>query len=152
MDRICQQTRIMCLMRTRPWHFFVTRQISAHLERDEHSLYCSTFHQTNDIPVSTFSPVLVLCHLGVSNYAQATSFTSILQFYCSPYTIAPRFHAKKKPNRWFLNSQIVKMVRMSKKLKTSSSTAPWCWNWYSSFSDMNLSFSPHSSVFSGFLR
>lgn len=27
---------------------------------------------------------------------------------------------------------------MSKKLKTSSSTAPWCWNWYASFSDMNL--------------
>lgn len=73
----------------------------------------------------------------VSNYAQATSFTSTLQFLYSPYTIAPPVSCKKR-NRWFLNNQIVKMVRMSKKLNTSSSTAPWCWNWYSSFSDVNL--------------
>lgn len=73
----------------------------------------------------------------VSNYAQATSFTWILQFLHSPYTIAPPVSCKKR-NRWFLNNQIVKMVRMSKKLKTSSSTAPSCWNWYPSFSDMSV--------------
>lgn len=117
----------------------VTGQISAaHLERDEHSLRCSTFHQANDISISTFSPVSILAIWAqVSNYTRATSFTSILQFLHSPYTIAPPVSCKKR-NRWFLNNQIVKMVRMSKKLKTSSSTAPWCWNWYSSFSNIKL--------------
>lgn len=118
----------------------VTRQISAaRLQRDE-SVQCDaepfiklmTFQSAHFLQFRYFA-----IWAQVSNYTRATSLTSIQQFLHSPYTIAPPVSCKKR-KRWFLNNQIVRMVRMSRKLKTSSSTAPWCWNWYASFSDMNL--------------
>lgn len=138
--RICQQTRIMCRLRTRLWHLLLWQGKFQQLIWKEMGIHYAaapfiklmTFQSAHFLQFQYFA-----IWAQVSNYAQATSFTSILQFLHSPYTIAPPVSCKKR-NRWFLNNQIVKMVRMSKKLKTSSSTAPWCWNWYSSFSDINL--------------
>ena len=137
---ICQQTRIMCRVRTWLWHLLLWQGKFWQLIWIEMSIH---YAAAPFIKLMTFQSARFLqfryfdLSTQVSNYAQATSFTSILQFLHSPYTIAPPVSCKKR-NRWFLNNQIVKMVRMSKKLKTSSSTAPWCWNWYSSLSDMNL--------------
>lgn len=138
--RICQQTRIMCRVRTWLWHLLswhgkfrrlVWKEISNHYAAAPF-IKLMTFQSAHFLQFRYFA-----IWAQVSNYAQATSFTSISQFMHSPYTIAPPVSCKKR-NRWFLNNQIVKMVRMSKKLKTSSSTAPWCWNWYSSISDIIL--------------
>lgn len=130
----------VCRVRTWLWHLLLWQGKFQQLIWKEMSIHYAaapfiklmTFQSAHFLQFQYFA-----IWAQVSNYAQATSFTSILQFLHSPYTIAPPVSCKKR-NRWFLNNQIVKMVRMSKKLKTSSSTAPWCWNWYSSFSDINL--------------
>lgn len=130
----------VCRVRTRLWHLLLWQGKFQQLIWKEMSIHYAaapfiklmTFQSAHFLQFQYFA-----IWAQVSNYARATSFTSILQFLHSPYTIAPPVSCKKR-NRWFLNNQIVKMVRMSKKLKTSSSTAPWCWNWYSSFSNMNL--------------
>lgn len=77
---------------------FVTRQISAaHLERDEHSLCCSTFHQANDISISTFSPVLVLCHLSTSLITPKQQVSHQSYNFCTHRTPSlPRFHARSE--------------------------------------------------------